>query len=151
MNVVKAGAKKTHKGFQKIKPVLNKVKPIVNPRNALFGFLIMSLLQPSAVLAAPNPISGVNGLPSWIRNVTVSILLAGMIEETTYHTACMVPGSQWFNSRIGAPPAAICTYGCASIQSFCHSVGWYTKGFKCISGTAPCTGYVIVLHLTTRY
>ena len=45
LNVVKAGAKRTHKGFQKIQPVLNKVKLIVHPRNALFGFLIMRLLQ----------------------------------------------------------------------------------------------------------
>ena len=43
LNVIKAGAKRTHKGFQKIQPVLNKVKPIVNPRNALFGFIVMSL------------------------------------------------------------------------------------------------------------
>ena len=48
LNVFKAGAKRTHKGFQKIQPVLNKVKPIVNPRNALLGFLVMSVLSPSA-------------------------------------------------------------------------------------------------------
>ena len=41
LNVVKAGAKRIHKGFQKIQPLLDKVKPIVNPRNALLGFLFM--------------------------------------------------------------------------------------------------------------
>jgi len=92
LNVVKASAKRTHKGFQKIQPLLNKVKPIVNPRNALFGFLVMSLPQPSAALAA-----------------------------------------------LGA-------YGCAGGAYICHSVGWHTKGWKCISGSAACTGYVIGAH-----
>ena len=53
LNLVKAGAKRTHKGFQKIQPVLKKVKPIVNPRNALLGFLFMSVLSPSLALAVP--------------------------------------------------------------------------------------------------
>ena len=63
LNVVKAGAKRTHKDFQKIQPVLNKVNPIVNPRNALFGFLVMSVLQPSSALADPNPVPEVKDLP----------------------------------------------------------------------------------------
>lgn len=71
-------------GFQKIQPVLNKVKPIVNTRNALFEFLIMEILQPSFALAAPNPIPDVDSLPDWTGNVTVALFLAGMIEETTY-------------------------------------------------------------------
>ena len=48
LNVVKAGAKRTHKGFQKIQPVLKKVKPFVNPRNALLGFLFMSIMPTAA-------------------------------------------------------------------------------------------------------
>jgi hypothetical protein len=116
LNVVKAGAKRTYKGFQKIQPVLKKVKPIVNPRNALFEFLIMSLL-PSTALAIPiqmpNPIPDVPDLPGWTGNVTVSMLLAEFVQETTYHTSCMVPGSQWFNSRIAVPIAAIGAYTCA--------------------------------------
>ena len=62
-NVIKTGAKRTHKGFQKIQPVLKKVKPILNPRNALLGFLVMSVLQPSTAVAAPNPLPHVEGLP----------------------------------------------------------------------------------------
>ena len=63
LNVVKAGAKRTHKGFQKIQPVLKKVKPIVNPRNALLGFLFMSVLSPSPSSAGPNPLPDVPKLP----------------------------------------------------------------------------------------
>ena len=43
-NLVKAGAKRNHKGFQKIQLVLNKIKSIVNPRNAIFGFIFMSFI-----------------------------------------------------------------------------------------------------------
>ena len=93
MNVVKAGAKRTHKGFQKIQPVLKKVKPIVNPRNALLGFIFMSVLNPLPSLAVPNSIPDVPGLDGWQGNVTVAIILAGLVEETTYHTSCMIPGS----------------------------------------------------------
>ena len=146
MNVVKAVAKRTYKDFQKIEPVLNKVKPIVNPRNALLGFLVMSVLQPSAALAAPNPIPDVDGLPGWTGNVTVAAILSGVVEETTYHTSCMVAGSQWFNSKIGAPLAALGAYGCADGASFCHSVGWHTKGWKCMSGGMACAGYVVGAH-----
>nr|YP_010596586.1 hypothetical protein PKF17_pgp027 [Chrysotila carterae]WAK83222.1 hypothetical protein [Chrysotila carterae] len=68
LNVVKAGAKRTYKGFQKIKPVLNKVKSIINPRKAVFGFILLSCLpfiQPSSALASemPNPLPSVDGLP----------------------------------------------------------------------------------------
>jgi len=146
LNVFKAGAKRTHKGFQKIQPVLNKVKPIVNPRNALLGFLVMSVLSPSAALAAPNPIPDVDGLPGWTGNLTVSLILSGVVEETTYRTACMVPGSQWFNSRIGCPIAALGAYGCAAGAQFCHSVGWHTKGWTCLGGSMACTGYVVGAH-----
>lgn len=69
LNLVKAGAKRTHKGFQKVQPVVKKVKVIVNPRNALLGFLFMSIL-PSSALAAPNPIPDVEGLlPGWTGNL----------------------------------------------------------------------------------
>ena len=91
LNVVKAGAKRTHKGFQKIQPVLKKVKPIVNPCNALLGLLLMSVM-PSSALAAPNPVPDVPGLPGWTGNVTVSIMLATFVEEATYHGSCLVPG-----------------------------------------------------------
>jgi hypothetical protein len=67
LNVVKAGAKRTHKGFQKIQPVLKKVKPSVNPRNALLGFFVMSLI-PSSALAAPNPMPDVDGRLDWQSN-----------------------------------------------------------------------------------
>jgi hypothetical protein len=113
LNVVKASAKRTYKGFQKIQPVLKKVKPIVNPRNALFEFLIMSLLSSTALaipIQMPNPIPDLLG---WTGNVMVSMLLAEFVQETTYRTSCMVPGSQWFNSRIAVPIAAIGAYTCA--------------------------------------
>ena len=54
MNVVKAGVNVTKKGFHKVQPVLKKVKPIINPRNALLGFIFMSFMQPTFALAAPN-------------------------------------------------------------------------------------------------
>ena len=139
LNVVKAGAKRTHKGFQKIQPVLNKVKPLVNPRNALLGFLVMSVLSPSMALASPNPVPDVG-------NVTVSLILSGVVEETTYHTSCLIPGSQWFNSKIGAPVAALGCYGCAAGSMVCQSVGWHTKGWKCMSGSMACAGYVVGAH-----
>ena len=94
LNVFKTGAKRTHKGFQKIQPILNKVKPIVNPRNALLGFIVMSVLSPSAALAVPNPIPDVDGLPGWTGNLTVAMMLSGVVEETTYHASSMVPGSK---------------------------------------------------------
>lgn len=146
LNVVKSGAKITHKGFQKIQPVLKKVKPIVNPRNALLGFLFMSVLSPSLSLAVPSPIPDVPELPGWKGNITVAVIIAGVVEETTYHTSCMVPGSQWFNSRIGAPLAAVGAYGCAAGASVCHSVGWHTKGWKCMSGSMSCASYVVGAH-----
>ena len=146
LNVVKASAKRTYKGFQKIQPVLKKVKPIVNPRNALLGFICMSVLSPSPSLAAPNPLPDVPDLPGWTGNVTVAALLAGVVEETTYHTSCMVYGSQWFNSRIGAPLAAVGAYGCAAGSAACHSVGWHTKGWKCLSGSMACASYVVGAH-----
>jgi len=146
LNVVKAGGKITYKGFQKIQPVLKKVKPIVNPRNALLGFLFMSVLSPSLSLAVPNPIPDVPELPGWKGNITVAVILAGIVEETTYHTSCMVPGSQWFNSKLGAPLAAIGAYGCAAGAAFCHSVGWHTKGWKCMSGSMTCASYVVGAH-----
>ena len=80
-NVVKAGAKITKKGFQKVQPVLSKVKPIINPRNVLLGFILMSFLKPSLALAVPNPEPDVNDLPGWTGNVTVALLLARMIQE----------------------------------------------------------------------
>jgi hypothetical protein len=82
----------------------------------------------------------------WTGNLTVALFLAGFVEETTYRTCCMVPGSHWFNSKIGAPLAAIGTYTCAGGAVPCHSVGWYAKGWKCMSGSATCTGYVIGAH-----
>ena len=146
LNLVKAGAKRTHKGFQKVQPVVKKVKVIVNPRNALLGFLFMSIL-PSSTLAAPNPIPDVEGLlPGWTGNVTVAVMLAGCVEESTYGACCMIPGSQWFNSKIGAPVAAVSAYGCAAGAAFCHSVGWHTKGWTCMAGSASCTGYIIGAH-----
>ena len=145
LNLVKAGAKRTHRGFQKVQPVVKKVKVIVNPRNALLGFLFMSIL-PSCALAAPNPIPEVKDLPGWTGNLTVAIFLAGFIEESTYGACCMIPGSQWFNSRIGAPIATLSVYGCAAGAAFCHSVGWHTKGWKCMAGSASCTGYIIGAH-----
>ena len=146
LNVVKAGAKRTHKGFQKIQPVLNKVKPLVNPRNALLGFLVMSGLSPSMALAGPNPIPEVPELEGWQGNVTFATIMSGVVEEATYHTSCMVPGSQWFNSKIGAPVAALGCYGCAAGSMVCQSVGWHTKGWKCMSGSMACAGYVVGAH-----
>ena len=145
LNLVKAGAKRTHRGFQKVQPVVKKVKVIVNTRNALLGFLFMSIL-PSSALAAPNPIPNVDGLPGWTGNVTVALMVAGFVEETTYGACCMIPGSQWFNSRIGAPLAAISAYGCAAGSGAYHSVGWHIKGWKCMAGSASCTAYIIGAH-----
>lgn len=131
-NVVKTGAKRTHKGFQKIQPVLNKVKPIVKPRKALFGFILLSFLKPSMALALqmPNPVPEVEGLPGWTGNLTVALFLAGMVEESTYHTSCIVPGSLAVNI-IGVPIALLGTWGFAVSASICHSVGWHTKGSPC--------------------
>jgi hypothetical protein len=67
-------------------------------------------VMPSPALAVPNPILDVDGLPGWTGNLTVAMVLASFVEETTYHTCCMVPGSRLFNSRIGAPLAAIGAY-----------------------------------------
>ena len=63
----------------------------------------MSVLSPSLALEVPNPRPDVPELPGWKGNITVAVILAGIVEETTYHTSCMVPGSPWFNSKIGAP------------------------------------------------
>ena len=72
-NVVKVGAKITKKGFQKVQPILNKVKPIINPRNAAFGFILAWFLKPSVLaLAALNPVLDVPESPSWTENLTVS-------------------------------------------------------------------------------
>jgi len=146
LNVVKAGAKTTHKGFQKIQPVLKKVKLIINPRNALLGFLFMSVFSPSAAVASPNPIPEVDGLPGWTGNMTFIAVMAGTIEEATYHGACMVPGSQWFNSRLGAPLAVLGSYGCAAAAVACQSVGWHTKGWKWTAASMSCAGYVVGAH-----
>jgi hypothetical protein len=75
LNAVKAGAERTYKGFQKIQPILKKVKPIVSPRNTLLGFLFMSVI-PASTLAAPNP---VDDLPGWTGNVTVALMLASKL------------------------------------------------------------------------
>ena len=37
-------------------------------------------------------------------------------------------------------------YACAGGAAVCHSVGWRTTGWKCMSGSATCTGYVIGAH-----
>jgi hypothetical protein len=73
LNAVKAGAERTYKGFQKIQPILKKVKTIASPRNTLLGFLFMSVM-PASALAAPNPIPDVDGLPGWTGNVTVTLI-----------------------------------------------------------------------------
>lgn len=108
--------------------------------------MVVTLFATAPALAAPNPIPNVDGLPGWTGNVTVAMMLAGFVEETTYGACCMIPGSQWFNSRIGAPLAAISAYGFAAGAAACHSVGWHTKGWKCMAGSASCTGYIIGAH-----
>lgn len=71
------------------------------------------------------------------------MILAGFVEESS---SCMVPGSQWFNSRIGAPISAVGAYAFAGGAAVCHIVGWHTKGWGCMSCSASCTGYVIGAH-----
>ena len=66
----------------------------------------MSFLKPSLALAAPNPVPDVDGLPGWTGNLTLALLLAVMVEESTYRASCMIRGSQWVNSIIGAPVVA---------------------------------------------
>ena len=56
LNVVKSGAKRTRKVFQKVQPVLNKAKLIISPRNTLSGFILMPFQKPSMALAAPSPV-----------------------------------------------------------------------------------------------
>lgn len=131
---------------QKVQPVFNKVKQIINPCNALLGFLIKRILNPTLALAAPNPIYESGNLNVWIDNVCVAILVAAMFEETTYRASSMIPGSGWFNSRTGAPLAVVGAYGRTAGAYACHRVGWHNKGWKCMSGTAACTGYVIGSH-----
>jgi hypothetical protein len=136
-NVIKSGAKRTRKVFQKGQPVLNKARPIINPRNALFGSIPMLFLKPSMALAVPNLAPEV---ADWNGKVTIALLLAGMIEESS----CMMPDSQWVNSKIGAPLAVVGTWECAAGASVYRSFEWHTKKF--IAGTAACTGYVIGAH-----
>jgi len=168
LNVVKSGVRKARKFYQKIQPISNKLKPIINPRNALFGLILVSILNPKIALAAvgdggippamppggppvPNMPFGVPGdslddLPGWKGNMSMALFLAAVAEETTYHTSSMVPGMTWFNSRIAAPVAAISTYACIGGAVVCHSVGWHNKGWKCTSTAASCTGYIIGAH-----
>ena len=52
LNAVKSGAKRARKFCQKIQPLSNKLKPIINPRSALFGLILISILKPTISLAA---------------------------------------------------------------------------------------------------
>nr|YP_010596587.1 hypothetical protein PKF17_pgp026 [Chrysotila carterae]WAK83223.1 hypothetical protein [Chrysotila carterae] len=54
----------------------------------------------------------------------------------------MVPGSLAVN-RVGAPIALLGAWVFAAGASVCHSVGWHTKGFKCVAGSATWTSYII--------
>ena len=151
LNAVKHGAKRARKFCQKIQPVSNKLKLIINPRSALFGFILISVLKPTIALAAitdelPMPNDSLNDLPGWKGNLSMAVLIAAFVEETTYRSASMIPGSNWFNSKIGAPLAAIGTYGCAGGAIVCHSMGWHNKLWKCTGAAASCTGYVIGAH-----
>tara|TARA_B100000768_G_scaffold145782_1_gene138722 strand:- start:1958 stop:2539 length:582 start_codon:yes stop_codon:yes gene_type:complete len=146
LNAVKSGAKRARKFCQKIQPLSNKLKPIINPRSALFGLILISILKPTISLAAielpgdlPLPRDSYGDLPGWKGNLSMVIIIAGAVEETTYRTSSMVPGSSWFNSRIAAPIAAVGSYAC-------HSFGWHNKGWTCTGGAASCTGYVIGAH-----
>jgi hypothetical protein len=57
LNAVKSGAKRVRKISQKVQRVFNKVKPIINPCNALFGFLLKRTLKLTLDSAAPtNPL-----------------------------------------------------------------------------------------------
>ena len=58
----------------------------------------------------------------------------------------MVPGSQWFNSSIAAPTAAVSAYACAGVDSLFPTLSWHTKEWKCMAGIIICTGYVIGAH-----
>ena len=78
----------------------------------------MSFLKPSMALAVPNSLPD---LPGWTGNITIALLLATMIEESTYCISCMIPGSQWANARIGALIAAVGAWGCYAGASVCHS------------------------------
>jgi len=146
-NIVKSSAKTTQKGFQKIKPILN-------PRAAFLTFVIVSLLKPSMVLAAPSSagweapssMSNVPGVTSrYVGTMPLSFIFTTiiLIEESTYHASCAIPGSQWANSRIGAPIAVVGAWGCAGGASLCGSLGWHNKGFACVLGSLACTSYVM--------
>ena len=74
----------------------------------------MSFLKTSLALAAPNLIPDVNDLPGWTVNVLVALLLAGMVEESTYRAFCLIPVSQWINAKIGASVAVVGAYDCAA-------------------------------------
>ena len=58
-------------------------------------------------LADHSPLDEVPDLPSWAGNITFALLLEGFIEESIYHASCMMPGSQWVNSKIGDPICSI--------------------------------------------
>jgi hypothetical protein len=45
--------------------------------------------------------------------------------------------------RIGA---LINGVGCGNESTVCHTVGWHTKGYKCDTGAAMCTGYLVGAH-----
>jgi hypothetical protein len=136
LNAVKSGAKRARKFCQKIQPLSNKLKPIINPRSALFGLILISILKPTIALAAvtdglPLPKDSLNDLLGWKGNLSMAVLIATCVEETTYRTSSMIPGSSWFNSRIAAPVAAVGTYACVGGAIACHSV--------CYRGTSRCS------------
>lgn len=148
LNAVKSGAKRARKFYQKIQP---KLKPLINPRSALFGFILISILKPTVALAAvtdeiPFPNDSLNDLPGWKGNISTAIVFALLVEESTFHASSIIPGSKWFNSRIAAPVAALGTYACVGGGIACHSVGWHNKGWKCMGAAASCTGYVVGAH-----
>ena len=96
-------------------------------------------------------VCSVQELPGGAGNVALSMLLAGVVNETTYHTSCLFPGSQWFNSRTAAPVAVVGAYVCAGGAEGCDIVGLHTTGWKCLSGSVTCTDYVIGAHRAAPY
>lgn len=114
---------------------------------------LIAIIIPGKALAAPNPIPDVDGLPGWTGNVTVALMLASFVEETTYYTSCMVPGSQWFNSRIAAPAAAVSVYVLVQIHFSQVQAGTQRGGsvWQVEPRVQLISSVYIVPHLMTQY